>query len=190
MIGLEMMKQCRKSRIDQRGFTMIEMVAVLIVMAIVGVLVVSRYTMGSEQLIAETDALKSSLRYAQIQSMQDDTDTDTNPVKWGIHLSSDGGSYVLYKNNAPAIDGSSNPILIPVKLPDATNDPPPVNQHYLQKGVQIKSGRDTTVNFDKWGRPLDESGNLRTLNIGNLILSQRGNDADPIIVTRNTGYIP
>jgi len=188
MIGLEMMKQCRKSHIDQRGFTMIEMVAVLIVMAIVGVLVVSRYTMGSEQLIAETDALKSSLRYAQIQSMKDETDTDT--VKWGIHLSSDGGSYILYKNNVPAIDGSSNPILIPVKLPDAAKDPPPVNRHCLQEGVQIKSGQNTTINFDKWGRPVDASGTPLTADIENVILSQRGNDADPIIVTRNTGYIP
>ena len=190
MIGLEMMKQSRKARINQQGFTMIEMVAVLIVMAIVSVLVVSRYTTGSDELIAENDALKSSLRYAQIQSMQDDT--DTNPVKWGIHLSSDGLSYILYKNNAPAIDGNSNPVMIPAKLPDATKDPPPVNQHYLylQAGVQIKSGQNTTVNFDKWGRPVDASGTPLTLDIDNLIVSQRGTDAVPIVVTKNTGYIP
>ena len=183
MIVLGTMKQNRTSRIDQRGFTMIEMVAVLIVMAIVGVLVVSRYTMGSEQMIAETVALKSSLRYAQIQSMKDETDTD--PVKWGIHLSSDGLSYELYKNNAAAAD-----VMIPAKLPDAKKDPPPVYQHSLQNEVQIKSGRNTTINFDKWGRPLDAAGTPLTLDIENLILSQRGTDADPIFVTKNTGYIP
>jgi len=164
---------------------MIEMVAVLIVMAIVSVLVVSRYTTGSDELIAETDALKSSLRYAQIQSMQDDT--DTNPVKWGIHLSSDGGSYVLYKNNDSA---EAENVMIPAKLPDAEKDPPPVNKHFLQKGVQIKSGQNTTINFDKWGRPVDASGTPLTADIDNLILSQRGTDADPIVVTKNTGYIP
>jgi|GEM_PF-604050 prepilin-type N-terminal cleavage/methylation domain-containing protein len=187
MIGLEMMKQSRKSHNNHQGFTMIEMVAVLIVMAIVSVLVVSRYTTGSEQLIAETDALKSSLRYAQIQSMQDDT--DTNPVKWGIHLSLDELSYILYKNNAPAKDGNSKDVMIPAKLPDATEDPLPVNQHKLQAGVHIKTGRGTTINFDKWGRPVDASGTPLTADIENLILSQRGTDADPIVVTKNTGYI-
>lgn len=179
------MKQRPKPHTNRQGFTMIEMVAVLIVMAIVSVLVVSRYTTGSDELIAETDALKSSLRYAQIQSMQDDT--DTNPVKWGIHLSSDGGSYVLYKNNDSA---EAENVMIPAKLPDAEKDPPPVNKHFLQKGVQIKSGQNTTINFDKWGRPVDASGTPLTADIDNLILSQRGTDADPIVVTKNTGYIP
>ena len=68
---------------------MIEMVVVLIVMAIASTYIAFRGTTGGNELIAETDILKSHLRYAQIRAMND-------AVLWGIHIP-DANSYILYR---------------------------------------------------------------------------------------------
>jgi prepilin-type N-terminal cleavage/methylation domain-containing protein len=154
-----------------QGFTMIEIVVVLVVLFIVSAVVVSRYTTsGVNELMAETDALKSSLRYAQIQSLNNDT---INPG-WGIHFPNDT-SYILYKNGAPA------GVMIPVKDPDPVKDPPPNNTHALQGNVRITSGVGTTVAFDRWGSP-----GAATISI----TLQRGAENSTITITRNTGFIP
>lgn len=175
------MKRICKTHIHQRGFTMIELVVVLIVMAIFTTVILSRYTAVANELIVETDALKASLRFAQIQSMNDDTDSPV--IKWGIYFL-DANTYRLYKNNA---DASST--MIPVK--GSAGDPDtvacPKNCHKLQGNVQISSGVGTTVNFDRWGRPLDESGNLKTQDI--TVKLTQGTEIT-ITITKNTGYIP
>ena len=154
-----------------RGFTMIEIVIVLVVLFIVSAVVVSRFTTtGVNELMVETDALKSSLRYAQIQSLNDDTIT----LGWGIYFPNNT-SYILYKNGAPA------GVMIPVKDPDPVKDPPPNNTHTLQGNVRITSGVGTTVAFNKWGSP--GTGSIS-------ITLQRGAENSTITITRNTGFIP
>lgn len=153
---------------------MIEIVAVLVVLSIVSAVVMSRYTTtGTNELMVETDALKSSLRYAQILSLNDDTITSITSG-WGIHLPNDT-SYILYKNGAPA------GVMIPVKDPDPLKDPPPKDTHTLQGNVKITSGVGTTVAFDRWGSP-------GTTSIS--ITLQRGAENSTITITRNTGFIP
>lgn len=155
---------------------MIEIVVVLVVLFIVSSVVMSRYTTtGVNEIMAETDALKSSLRYAQIQSLNDDTAT------WGIHFSNDT-SYTLYKNGAAAS------VMIPVKIQDPVKDPPPNNTHNLQGGVKISAVGSNTVNFNKWGNPIDGAGNPLTASIS--ITLAQGTETDTITVTGNTGYIP
>jgi prepilin-type N-terminal cleavage/methylation domain-containing protein len=178
MIVLAAMKRNRKIKIGLRGFTMIEMVMVLIVLSILTVVVASRFATSGNELMVETDGLKSSLRYAQIQALNDDT------ADWGIHFP-DATTYRLYKNNADA------PSMIPVK--GTPGDPEtlacPKNCHKLQGNVQIASGVGTTVRFDKkWGRPVDGSGNPIVADIS-LSLTQ-GSQSRPITITKNTGFIP
>jgi len=156
---------------------MIEIVAVLVVLFIMSTIVMSRYTTtGTNELIVETDGLKASLRYAQIQALNDDT---INPG-WGIHFPNDT-SYILYKNGSPAVDINGNPLMIPVKDPDPVKDPPPNNTHALQGNVRITSGVGTTVAFDRWGSP-----GAATISI----TLQRGAENSTITITRNTGFIP
>ncbi|MCX5846988.1 MAG: prepilin-type N-terminal cleavage/methylation domain-containing protein [Deltaproteobacteria bacterium] len=153
---------------NNQGFTMIEIVAVLVVLLIVSTVVMSRYTTtGTNELIVETDGLKASLRYVQIQALNDDTTT------WGIHIPDDS-SYILYKN------GSAASVMIPVKIPDPVKDPPPNNTHRLQGNTRITSGVGTTVTFDKWGSP-----GTTTISI---TLAQ-GTETSTITITRNTGFI-
>lgn len=125
------MKRICKTHIHQRGFTMIEMVIVLIVMAIVATFILVRATPGSIDLIAQTEILKSHLRYAQIRAMNDDT------VPWGIRIP-DAGSYLLYRNNAQATS------LLPGEN---------AQTHTLPTGIIVTAGFGSTYNFDAWGSP-------------------------------------
>jgi prepilin-type N-terminal cleavage/methylation domain-containing protein len=171
------MKRDGKTRINQQGFTMIEVVVVLIVLVIVSTVIVSRsFTTGTNELMVEADGLKASLRYAQIQSLNNDTAT------WGIRFP-DATTYRLYNNNA---DASS---MIPVK--GAAGDPEtvacPKNCHQLQGSVQIISPSSAkTINFDKWGRPMD--GTTLLSEDYSIILGQ--GTQSTITITKNTGYIP
>lgn len=124
------MKRAGKTHINQQGFTMIEVVMVLIVLAIVTTVIAYRPTTFSNEIIAQAEIMKSHLRYAQIKAMND-------TVPWGIHIP-DANSYILYEeNNATASD----------ILPGET-----AQTHTLPAVVTITSGV-ATYNFDNLGSP-------------------------------------
>jgi prepilin-type N-terminal cleavage/methylation domain-containing protein len=158
-----------------RGFTMIEMVIVLVVLFIVSAVFISRYTTAdSNELMAETDGLKASLRFAHIRALNDDMAT------WGINFPN-GTSYTLYKNGSPAVDANGRPVMIPDKILDAVKDPAPNNTHHLQGNVNITSGVGTTVTFDKWGSP----------GVSNISITlTQGTQSSAVSIIRNTGFIP
>jgi prepilin-type N-terminal cleavage/methylation domain-containing protein len=162
------MKRAFATRINHLGFTMIELVIVLIVMAIVAVFIASRASTSGNDLIAETDILKSHLRYAQIRAMNDS-------VPWGIHIP-DAGSYVLYRDNKVDTDQM---------LP---GEKPGVQKHTFLGAVTVTSGVGTTYNFNQWGTPVDASGSAISAN-QSIALSE-GTATNAIAITRNTGFIP
>jgi prepilin-type N-terminal cleavage/methylation domain-containing protein len=161
------MKRAFKIHINQRGFTMFEMVLVLIVMAIMGTFIMSQVTTGNE-LIAQTEILKSHLRYAQIKAMND-TDVSV-PGGWGIHLPNNS-SYTLYRNNTIANDTLYGDI-----LPGET-----AQTHTLPPGVTVSTNCVTsTCKFDEWGSP-----GATTLT---MTLTQ-GTSTSIISITKNTGFV-
>jgi hypothetical protein len=150
---------------------MIEMVFVLVLLFIMGAVFMSRYvSTGTNELMIETDGLKTSLRYAQMKAMNDTV--DTAPLGWGLFPNST--SYTLVKNN---ITSTSN-------LP-GNNSP----THTFATGVtvMVTAGGVTTVAFNEWGTPIDASG----IPVGNirLTLTKSGETPTNITVTRNTGFI-
>jgi len=154
------MKRAGKTHINQQGFTMIEVVVVLIVLAIVTTVIVSRPTMGSNEINVQSEILKSHLRYAQIKAMND-------IVLWGIHIP-DANSYILYEEG---IDPASD------ILPGET-----AQTHTLPNVVTITSGVGSTYKFDEWGSPGTTTQTIT--------LSQPGTTPIDITITKNTGYIP
>jgi MSHA pilin protein MshC len=166
------MKRACKTRHNDRGFTMIEMVMVLIVMAIVGTVIVSRGMTSDNELMAQTEILKSHLRHAQIKAMNETT------VPWGIHIPG-AGSYILYRNNAVAPD------ILPGEKPGASPAP---QTHTLPATVTITGGTGTTYNFNDWGKPVDAADTEITSN--QTITLAQGTQTSTITITRNTGYIP
>ncbi len=161
------MKQNCKSHKNQLGFTMIEVVVVLIVLAVLTPFVLSRFTTSNVELIAQADVLKSHLRYAQIKAMND-------TVTWGISLTN-STIYTLFKT------GVTPP---PANLPGDTS-----YTHTLTNNVTITSGVGTSITFNEWGSPVDGSGTPLTTDITVTLTPSQGS-ASTITITKNTGYIP
>ena len=155
----------------KHGFTLIELVIVLIVMSIVAVFIASRASIGGNDLIAETDTLKSSLRYAQTRAMN-----DSEP--WGIHIPN-ASSYVLYRNNA--VDTRQ---MLPGEKTGAAQT------HTLPSTVTITSGVGTTYNFNAWGIPVNTGTPPVPLAAAQTITLSEGTATASITITPNTGYIP
>lgn len=78
---------------NNKGFTLIELIVVLVALGILTAAVLSR-GMNSEQatLRSQVDTLKGHLRYAQYLAMN-----DMEPTRWGIAIS--GSSYTLVRSN-------------------------------------------------------------------------------------------
>ena len=76
-----------------QGFTIIEIIASLTMVAIISVLIVSRGSFNSADLLGATETLKGHLRYAQSRAMSLDQ-------SWGIKIETN--DYILYQNGAPS----------------------------------------------------------------------------------------
>ena len=162
-----MMNYFQKKIKSRQGFTMIEVIAVLVILGIIAVVAVSRLGTDENDLIAQTDIVKAHLRFAQLKALSDDTS-----ASWGIAFAA--GSYALQRNGGAAS----------VNLPGENGA-----THSFPSGVSITSVTVTpsqTVYFNSWGSPVDASGNLLTANI-KITLVQSVSKA--FLIYNNTGYI-
>jgi len=163
------MKKMIRAGNRNKGFTMIEIVVVLVVLFIVSAVFISRYaTADSNELIAETDALKANLRFAQIKAISDTLQPNGNP-RWEFEIT-DAASYTLYRR-----DGGAR---LPVNLP---GEVPPSPTHSLPSGVMLTSGVGRVITFDDWGSP----------GASNISVSlTQGTQSSTVNITKNTGFIP
>lgn len=145
---------------NNKGFTLIEAVAVLVILGIISAVVISRGMDTREvELQAEIDTLKGHLRYAQYLALnQNDATSDvTLTTKWGIRQETQN-SYTLIKDES---SNQTSPYSLPGES-SATHD-----ASFAVSG---------TVLFDEWGRP----DNGASMVIG----------GQTITITPETGYIP
>jgi prepilin-type N-terminal cleavage/methylation domain-containing protein len=113
-----------------RGFTTIEIIAVLLLLAILTAVAVGRIVYGNQfNLRSEVETLKSHLRYAQIRAMSD-------IYPWRIRIETN--SYMLERQLQDGTWIGSN-------LPGEDSE-----THAFKGGV---SAAPQTVNFDEWGSP-------------------------------------
>ena len=160
----------RFCRCYNSGFTLIEIVAVILVMSVISSVVVSRFYFSDSNLEAQTEAIKVYLRYPQVRSM------NTESV-WGIHC--DGADLWLYK------DGD---ITSKVRLSGEDS----VNVNLAEKGVSLQMGEDATftVSFNNWGKPcIDDAAETEQDADRNLTVTS-GSKSSNITITKNTGFIP
>jgi MSHA pilin protein MshC len=121
---------------DHRGFTLIEIVAILIIIGIVAAVIINRAIGTSEtSRVAQENVIKNHIRYAQSMAMK--RGTIIIPV-WGIKC--DGTAYWLFRTNAP--DTPANQVVLP--------DEEGVKVTLANKNVSMTA---FTVFFDANGRP-------------------------------------
>lgn len=113
------------NRLGEKGFTLVEMIAVLVLLGVVSALLVFRSSSDQTDVSASADKLKVHLRYAQMRAMNSD-------VTWGIQFN--GGSYSLIR------DMTGTPVT--ERLPGEINS-----------SVSLPSAVTGSVQFDTWGRP-------------------------------------
>ncbi|MFC1859423.1 Tfp pilus assembly protein FimT/FimU [Thermodesulfobacteriota bacterium] len=146
------------------GFTFVEVITVVFIIGITTAIVVSRLFFSNTDLIAQTEVLKSHLRYAQARAM--------NSEKiWGIK--GDNQFYWLFEDG-----NKDNKVLLPGENAD-TVDLSPI-------GIKVKR---FTVSFDAWGKPYtDDKADKPQTEDRTLTLSD-GSEERYVVVTKNTGFI-
>lgn len=149
----------------QRGFTMMEIIAVLVIMAIVALVVVGRMQgTSSFDAPSQMEVIKAHLRLAQFRAISANT-------PFGINFSS-STTYYLFNGAAP-----TTPVLLAGEN-DAT-----VSLTTKKSSLTINSAPQV-ITFNAYGIPVDASNVPVTANTA--VATSGGN----ITITKNTGFIP
>ena len=174
----------RSNRKDARGFTMIEIIAVLVIISIVAAVAISRMGDNDYQFYGQASLLRGHLRYAQTRAMN--SSPSGGVVTWGIKC--DGSSYWLFRGTNP--DSTSNIILLP---DDTAND---INgDRKLELSSKKISMTAFTVFFDSRGIPYssytDASVNTPLAADLSVVVTPAGKSSPSMTVTITpfTGYI-
>jgi len=155
----------------KRGYTFFEILVVLVLASIVLVIVISRISTTNVELTAQSEVLKTHLRYAQAAAMSTDT-------VWGLHCDN-ASTYWLFR------DGSiANRIHLPAEDNDAID--------LASAGFSLEA---FTLAFDSWGIPYTDAGATPGQELtggapeADITLSRSGS-SKTISVTPNTGFVP
>ncbi len=155
-------------RAGQRGFTMIEIIAVLVIMAIITAVAASRIFDQTPMELGGIEAsVRSHLRYARTRSMNSDQ-------VFGMQIISTT-TYAVFRNG-----NTGTRVVLPGQ--------PDTGIITLEDGATFTTGA-TIISFDQWGRPCSNAAGttLRTANT-TVTLSYLDQTAN-IVVTRNTGHL-
>lgn len=161
---------------NSHGFTILEVIVVMILMAIMAAVAVSRMSDNTAELIGRVAVIKSHLRYTQSRAM------NSNSV-WGIRIGDNLISYFLFRY----VEGQTlqeSRVLLPgqdsltVTLPSGMSMAVSPNSSYR------------TISFDSWGRPCrDEAGTIFQSGTRTITITFKGS-SESISITENTGFIP
>ncbi len=152
-------------RTNKSGFTLIEVVTVLILLGILAAFVAMRATDHHSELVAQTEILKSHLRYAQMKSM-------TSNGVWGIH--SAGNSYRLFTNGDTGTG---------IQLPGEDD----LEVDLSTYGLSLSG---FTYSFETWGSPCTDVDASARLTATASITVSEGGESKSITITPYTGLIP
>jgi len=167
---------------NKNGFTLVEVIVVLAIIAIVSTVIISQSGSFSTDVGFQTEILKGHLRHAQALGMSGSDSSDVFGIKC------DSSFYWMFKGN--------NPDLSIIMLPDDqqynTNNDGKLD--LAEKKIAI--GTPFTVFFDERGIPYSAYTNeaTNTPYAADLVINVRpAGEAAPvetITVTQHTGFIP
>ncbi len=164
------------------GFTLLEILIVLVLVSIFVTLAVIQHSTSDASLIAQTEVLKTHLRYAQSRSINSE-------VQWGIYYNHNGADpsdcyYLLF------IDGDVTNIR---QLPGETKDRVALGEMAITIKAAIGSNtgipQTFLIEFDGWGRPTSVQLDPAGPGSYRLEMTKPGHDAQQFVITQNTGFI-
>ena len=167
-----------KTYSNRNGFTLLEVVAILVILGIITALAISQLSSSQNNLIAATDTLTSHLRLAQARAMN--TSAATVSV-WGVNFTSPTQYYLFY---CAAASSCTTPANNKVAFPGAGSvDITPTG------GVQVTNGA-LVLAFDRFGTPYTNA-TLTTILAAQLTitLKDKNNNTRTINITPQTGMI-
>jgi prepilin-type N-terminal cleavage/methylation domain-containing protein len=130
--GMIKRRQIVQSRLKNNGgFTLIEVIAVLIILAIITAVAVTRSMSTQNDLIPQADTVKTHLRFAQMKALNDDINI------WSMVFTTNSYTLSCTGSNCPSST---------IQIPSESS-----NSHSFPSDVTINPG--TTVTFDRWGSP-------------------------------------
>ena len=160
------------------GFTLIETIAVLVMIGIVSAVAIAGYSGGSSNLYTVEAALKNHIRHAQSRSMFDDD------VLWGVKISGnqywmvqEGDDTTVYPAwgadaaNIETNDGKADTSLLNVTI---SSDTPTV--YFNSMGVPFSG--DTSVDANRLASAIK------------ITLTDASNNTQTITITPETGFVP
>ncbi|MBI9093048.1 MAG: type II secretion system protein [Desulfobacterium sp.] len=156
---------------NNRGFTLIEIVAVLIILGIISAVVATRAGNNDVDLAAQTEVIKGHIRYAQTRAMATD-DSPANLPTWGVCTNNTGTRYWLYNRDNT----------IPVPLPGQEN------ARVSLTDVGLTSMTVFDISFNDWGVPFDPTGPL-PLSANRSITINDDGDSDTFTIIQQTGFV-
>jgi prepilin-type N-terminal cleavage/methylation domain-containing protein len=167
---------------SEDGFSIVEVVAVLVILTIISAVIISNSGSFSTDLVSQTEILKTHLRYAQTMGMSGNT---TDGI-FGIKC--DTSFYWMFKDVNP----DSNIVFLPDDQRYNTNNDGKLD--LSEKKIDIASA--FTIFFDQRGIPYtaytNETTNTPLAADFSIILRPDG-EATPtetITITQHTGFIP
>ena len=165
-----MKKQNVKGRLgNRRGFTLIEIIAVLIILLIISAVVLSKGFDRSIDVYAAASVLKNHIRFAQASAMKFNE-------PWSVNAT--GANFAVRKNDT---DLSKTPVILPGEGEASVN-----------LSVKYKVNMTMTLYFDGKGRPyahpFTATSDLTVLLPVSVTATGASSSVD-IIITPDTGFI-
>lgn len=164
------------------GFTLLEILIVLVLVSIFVTMAVVQHSTSDASLIAQTEVLKTHLRYAQTRSI----DTD---LSWGVYYhynnTDQTDCYYLLFNNGNIANIR--------QFPGETQDRVKLGEMGITLGISVDPSspvpQSFQIEFDGWGRPTSIQLDSAGPGSYTLELTKPGHTTQQFVVTQNTGFI-
>ena len=171
------------------GMTLLEVVAVLLVLTVLAATAASRMNTGTLDLAATTEGIASRIRLVQTIAM------NSSPGIQGIRFEATGQTYYMFHCDDPFnCDMTADMQLLPVATFDDREDPYDNTNVRLKVSVdgKVVVSSDGNVAFDGFGKPYQITGNQAVALASPLdfLFSDIAGNPGDIQITPKTGFIP
>lgn len=159
------------------GFTLVEIIVVLLLMSIVGAVALGRSVTTTQiDLTAEAEKIRSHLRFAQAEAMK------RSDAVWGIKFES--GRYWLFKGTSP--DNAADQVRLP-GVEYATGS----SKVDLPSGFSLTWNPSDTIFFNRIGKPYQAYTNetINTAPATEMLVTVTSGESRTIRIEPETGLV-